>query len=81
MVINQYSTIDQTSSQLELDPRLRPTLHDLIKKNRLDIIVLLGDRLESVRRFFNNPEWIQQNVNMMTGSATGRRLLEIFIDC
>jgi hypothetical protein len=62
------------------DDNFRLQLDNLIKRNRLDVILLIYHRLEHVRCYFNRPNNMRQNVNMMTGSSTGRQLFRILLD-
>jgi hypothetical protein len=60
--------------------RFRLIFSNLLERNRLDVILLLYHQLENVRSYFDNPNLIHQNVNMLTGSSTGRQLFKIFTD-
>jgi hypothetical protein len=66
--------------QEEQESIFRSILCDLIKRNRVDVILLLYYRLPQVQSYFNNSNNLDQNVNILIGSSTGRQLLKIFID-
>jgi hypothetical protein len=80
IIIDQYILSARTSWQEEQDNAFRSILSDLLKKNRLDILHLLYHRLQYVQSYFNQPNNIYQNVNILTGSSKGRQLFKIFIN-
>ncbi len=80
IIVDQYVLITRISWQEDQDDLFRSILRTLIKRNRLDVIFLLYHRLQHVQSYFNKPNNICQNVNILTGSSTGRQLLKIFMD-
>jgi hypothetical protein len=80
IIIEQYILSARTPWQEEEDNTFRSILSDLLKKNRLDILLLLYYRLQYVQSYFNKPTNIDRNVNILTGSLIGRQLFQIFIN-
>jgi hypothetical protein len=78
IIVNQYILVTRISWQEEQDDTFRSILGNLIKGKQFDVIILLYHRLQYVQSFFNNPNNICENVNLLTGSSIGRQLLKIF---
>ncbi|CAF2785736.1 unnamed protein product [Rotaria sp. Silwood2] len=81
IIIDNYVSTVTAPWDENLNEKFRSILSSLIKKNRLDIVLLLHRRIEHVQHFFNqlrnNP---RKGINFMTGSRIGRELFNILIE-
>jgi hypothetical protein len=82
ILLDEYMLLEPTTiwdDENSID-RFRHILDGLARTNRFDVLLLVYCYYKPVQKFFNNPNNIQQNVNMLTGSRERRQLFHRFID-
>jgi hypothetical protein len=80
IIIDENVLTSTVTWQENEDNAFRLILDDLIKDGQLAVVFILYHRLQNVQSYFNKPNNIRRNVNMLTGSPERRELFKIFMD-
>ena len=80
LIVNENISTSTTQWEEEQENEFRLILTNLIKADLLSVILILYHRLSNIQSYFNKPNNIHRNVNILTGISTGRELFKIFLN-
>lgn len=80
LILDEYSRKETALWNGCFSDAFRLILQNLIKNDRIDVILAIYGHSELVRNFFQNPWNSRKNLNMMTGNRTGRQLFRLLLD-
>ncbi|UJR32385.1 hypothetical protein I4U23_019847 [Adineta vaga] len=80
IIIEENVLTSILSWQDEQNNTFQSIFSKLIQQNQVDIILQLYRELPTVRSYFNQSKHLIRNVNILTGSSTGRQIFKLFFD-
>ena len=80
IILDEYSRKEAALENECFSNGFRLILQNLIKNERIEVILAIYRHSELVRNFFQNPWNSRKNLDMMTGNRMGRQLFRVLLD-